>query len=90
MQSQRRKQMKDHKKLINYFQKWDGAGPLGLGMMAVGFLALWLGWSYFSYILAIVLMPCGLGVFLYGNIGRGSDAEINDRIKKEWEKNNKR
>ncbi|MBR3894451.1 MAG: hypothetical protein IKJ35_04820 [Clostridia bacterium] len=78
--------MNDNKKIVNYFKKWDGAGPLGIGMMVVGFLALWLGWSYFSYILAILLMPAGLGVFLYGNIGRGTEDDLKDLIKKEWEK----
>ena len=78
--------MNNYKKIINYFKKWEGAGMLGLGMMAVGFLFLWLGWSYFSYILAIVLMLGGIGIFLYGNIGRGTESDLTDRIKQELEK----
>ena len=78
--------MNDNKKIVNYFKKWDGAGPLGIGMMVVGFLAMWLGWSYFSYLLAILLMPAGLAVFLYGNIGRGTEDDLKDLIKKEWDK----
>ncbi|MBQ7347725.1 MAG: DUF308 domain-containing protein [Clostridia bacterium] len=80
--------MENFKKAVNYFKKWESTGVLGIGMMAVGVLFMWLGYSYFSYISAIVLIVGGIGVFLYGNIGRGSESDINDRIKQETEKIN--
>lgn len=64
------------KMLVNYFVKWDGMGVLGIGIAAVGFLMLWLGFSYMSYILASTLMPIGLIVFLIGSIGRASESDL--------------
>ncbi|MBQ3014063.1 MAG: hypothetical protein IJD75_02840 [Clostridia bacterium] len=78
--------MNEQKKLLNYFKKWDGAGTLGIGMLAAGALILWLGMSYFSYILSVFLLGSGTVVFLYGNIGRGNETTVNDFVKKNCEK----
>lgn len=77
-----------YKNYVNYFKKWDGAGPLGIGMLAVGFLLVWIGWKFipYSYLLSIILIPLGIVLFLYGNIGRASDADIQDIIEKSKEK----
>ncbi len=72
---------KNFRNYINYFKKWEGMGALGIGMMAVGFLLLWLGFSFLSYILAIIGMVGGLGVFLYGSIGRAHEADLQSDIR---------
>ncbi len=76
--------MNDDKKLINYFTKWEGMNVLGIGMLAVGFLLLWVGMSFgmgsFSYVLMVILFILGAVTFLYGNIGRGHESHIYDRI----------
>ena len=77
--------MKENKKMVNYFKKWEGSGTLGIGMLAAGFLFLWLGMSMFSYFLAVFLFAAGLAVFLYGNIGRANATQINDTIKNQIE-----
>ena len=69
-----------NKMFINYFKKWEGASVLGIVLAAIGFLMLWLGWSYFSYIAAITLMPVGLAIFLYGSTGRASEADLAHEI----------
>ena len=77
-----------YKTYVNYFQKWDGAGPLGIGLMALGFWLIWMGWKFipFSYTIAIVLIPLGIVLFLYGNIGRASEADLQNLIEKSDEK----
>lgn len=77
--------MKPDKKMINYFKKWEGMGTLGIGLLGVGFLLLWLGMSYFSYILSMLSILLGLAAFLYGNIGRGNATQVDDTIKRHWE-----
>lgn len=69
--------MNDNKKLINYFTKWEGMNALGIGLFALSFLCLWLS---ISYTLAIALFIVGIVAFLYGNIGRGHESQIYDRI----------
>lgn len=76
-----------YKNYVNYFKKWEGAGPLGIGMLAVAILLLWLGWRIpYSYLISIILIPIGLLLFFYGNIGRASDADIQSVIEKSEEK----
>ena len=78
--------MNEQKKMLNYFKKWEGAGTLGIGMMAAGALILWLGISYWAYISAPFLLFIGFAIFVYGNIGRGNETMANDLVKKETEK----
>ena len=84
------KNQNDFKSYVNYFKKWDGAGPMGIGMLAVGFLLAWIGWQFipYSYLLSIILIPLGIVLFLYGNIGRASDIDIRSIIEKSAEKLN--
>ena len=76
---------KAYKLYINYFKKWDGAAMLGIIMMVVGFLLLWLGWSYFSYLLSIVGLFGGLGIFIYGSIGRKHEDDFKKEIEQRAE-----
>jgi hypothetical protein len=76
--------MKNYKSNINYFMKWEGLKTLGLGMMIVGFACLWLGWGW-TYLIGAALMVSGIVVFLVGNIGRSSEEEIKEEIKRRSE-----
>lgn len=67
---------KTYQSYVNYFKKWEGCATLGIILAAIGFLMLWLGLSFFSYILAVVLMPGGLALFLYGSIGRANESDL--------------
>lgn len=71
---------KEYRSYVNYFQKWEGAGITGLSMAAVGFLFLWLGLSFASYVIAIVLMLLGLSLFFYGSIGRAHENDLQNQI----------
>lgn len=74
----------DYKKFINYFKRWDGMHMLGLGTMAVGFLMLWLGGAY-SYVMALLGAPflaIGFVAFLYGNVGRASENDLLEQMKR--------
>ncbi len=75
------KKERTYQNYVNYFVKWDGMGALGGGMMVVGIMCLWLGWSFVSYILSIVGMFGGIAVFLYGSIGRAGDADLQNEIR---------
>ncbi|MBO5305880.1 MAG: hypothetical protein J6B12_03865 [Clostridia bacterium] len=68
--------MKNYKANINYFKKWEGLKTLGLGMLIVGFIGIWMTYSYFVYIASIVLLAAGVVLFLVGNINRSTEAEI--------------
>lgn len=72
--------MNDDKKLINYFKKWEGTNALGIGILAVAFLLIWINVSYYLFTLGILLIVPGALIFLYGNIGRGHESQIYDRI----------
>ncbi len=72
---------------VNYFQKWDGAGATGIGLLAVGFLLIWAGFRIpFSWFFAIASIIIGGILFFYGNTGRASDADIQNIIEKSKEK----
>lgn len=70
--------MKHFKENIQYFKRWEGTRTLGLGMLIVGIGFLWLRpfSFFFSYIFGALLTLVGFVVFLTGNIGRSSEAEV--------------
>jgi hypothetical protein len=70
-----------NKKMVNYFKRWEGMNTLGVGLLALGFLFLWVGMSYLTYILSVISMLFGVAAFLYGNIGRGNATQIEDTIR---------
>lgn len=74
------KSEKNYKSYVNYFQKWENAGVVGLSAAIVGFLFLWIGMSFFTYVLAVILMTCGLVLFFYGSIGRAHENDLQNRI----------
>ena len=77
--------MKNYKSNINYFKKWEGLKTLGLGMLIVGFASLWLARSYFMWIAGGAILTAGVVVFLLGNIGRSTEAEILEEVKRRSE-----
>lgn len=74
--------MKSNKANINYFKKWEGLKTLGLGMLIAGFVGIWMTFSYFVYLASIALLAAGVILFLVGNIGRSTEAEITQEIKR--------
>lgn len=79
--------MKNYKSNINYFKKWEGLKTLGLGLVIVGFGGLWLGpaISFLFWIVGGPLLVVGVVLFLMGNIGRSTEAEITEEIKRRSE-----
>ena len=82
------KKNNSYKNYVNYFQKWDGAGAFGIGLMVLGFWLIWMGWQFipFAYPLAMLMIPVGIVLFFYGNTGRASDADIQNLIEKSKDK----
>jgi hypothetical protein len=78
--------MKSNKANVNYFKKWEGLKTLGLGMLIVGFIGVWMTFSYFVYLASIALLAAGVILFLIGNIGRSTEAEIMAEIKRRAER----
>ena len=74
--------MKNNKSNINYFKKWEGLKTLGLGLLIVGFIGIWMTFSYFVYLASIALLAAGVVLFLVGNIGRSTEADITQEIKR--------
>lgn len=78
----------NYKRFINYFTKWEGAALTGTGLLAFGAFCLWIGWgySYYLFLLSIPSMIVGVVFFLYGNIGRATEADIRNIIPRKAEK----
>ena len=74
--------MKTNKSNVNYFKKWEGLKTLGLGMLIVGFVGIWMTFSYIVYLASIALLAAGVVAFLIGNIGRSTEADIMQEIKR--------
>ena len=69
----------------NFFKINASLKILGAGMLIAGLLLLWLGWSYISWILMLILTPSGLALFLYVSIVRSNDSDILEDISKALE-----
>lgn len=78
--------MNENKKAVKFFTKWQGAGPVGIGCLGVGALFLWLGGGMFSWFASIGLFIIGIALFLYGNIGSTTEAQLFSDVKKACEK----
>ncbi|MBE6577272.1 MAG: hypothetical protein E7653_03960 [Ruminococcaceae bacterium] len=68
---------------VNYFKKSENLKYIGLGIALVGFIMLWVGFGWTSYILATVGLPTGLVLFFVGSAARSSEADIDECIKRE-------
>lgn len=71
---------KQDKHNINYFKKTETLKFVGGGVLIAGLLLLWLGFSWFSYIAAIIAILSGLVLFFIGATGRSSEADIQAQI----------
>ncbi|MBQ8310225.1 MAG: hypothetical protein IJX80_04330 [Clostridia bacterium] len=76
--------MNDYKKYINFFKQNENVGTIGIGILITAAFSLWIGWaySYYLYMLGMPLLIVGFAVFLYGNIGRIQESDLDDQIKK--------
>ncbi len=63
-----------NKSLEKYFSLSDTKYLIGLCTLVVGFVLLWLGWSYnyYMFLASIVVLLVGLALFIFGSIGRVS------------------
>lgn len=71
------KQTKDS---INYFKKSDALKFIGGGILIAGLLALWIGFGWIGYILAIIGIPTGLVLFFIGSANKITDADVDSVI----------
>ena len=69
----------------NFFKFNDSPKIIGTVMLVAGLLLLWLGWSFISWILMLILTPSGLFLFFYTSIVRSNDADIMEDIEKSLE-----
>ena len=70
---------------VNYFRMSDAWRIVGAGLLIAGLLLLWLGFGFLSWILMLLFVPTGLGLFLYASVVRASDADIDGEIEKRME-----
>ncbi|MBQ9121093.1 MAG: hypothetical protein IJY12_01870 [Clostridia bacterium] len=77
--------MRDYKSNLGFFNKWGGGEALGIGIMAVGFVLLWLGRGYFYRIAGAVLLFGGLAVFFIMGAGISSEKNIREEIQQKCE-----
>ncbi len=73
---------KQIKRNRNYFTKTDTMLYVGIGLLAVGVILFFFGYSYISYIIASVLAPVGLVLMLVGASQRVTDADMDTCIAK--------
>ena len=69
----------------NFFKFNDSLKIIATVMLVGGLLLLWLGWSFISWILMLILTPSGLFLFFYTSIVRSSDTDIMEDIEKSLE-----
>lgn len=67
---------------LNYYTKWDGYRTLGLCAMVVGFVCVWIPYSYFMYIIGGLGLVGGIGLFLFGSVESSTEAEIKEEIER--------
>lgn len=63
-----------------YYHQKDIIRPIGMVMLPLGLVMMWLGWSYLSYILAIVFILAGLVMFLVGSSKLVSDNDMQEMM----------
>lgn len=65
-----------------FFRQKSVYVPLGLGMLIVGFLMLWLGWSFVSYYLGWALIAVGFVFFVVVGARQVSESEIRQCVER--------
>ena len=75
----------DYKDNINYYKKNENMKFLGAGMLIVGLFLLWLAWDFWVYIIATVLVPVGLVMFIIFSGGRASESDIDEYVVRKCE-----
>ena len=78
----------NYKHNTNYFKRSGSMGTIGLGLLVVGLLCLWVGWSmsYFAFLFSLLALPTGAVMFFIGSSGRSSDEDIDACVGKMGER----
>lgn len=63
-----------------YYRQKDILRPIGAVLLPVGLVALWLGFGWFSYIFAIIAIPVGLVLFIFGGLRIISDTDLQEQL----------
>ena len=65
-----------------YYHQKDIIRPIGMILLPLGLVMMWLGWSYISYILAIVFILSGLVMFFLGTSKLVTDNDMQELMDK--------
>ena len=79
--------MNNYKSFITYFKRSDSIASTGMGILATGGILLLLGWWFFwlLFYIAVVMIPIGLVIYLYGTSGSADENSLNKIIKENAE-----
>ena len=75
--------MNNYKNFITYFKRSDNIASTGLGLLAAGGILFLLGWWFFwlFFYVAVVMIPIGLVIYIYGTSGSADENSLNKIIK---------
>ncbi|MBE6700189.1 MAG: hypothetical protein E7584_08140 [Ruminococcaceae bacterium] len=79
--------MNNYKNFITYFKRSDSIASTGLGLLATGGILLLLGWWFFwlLFYIAVVMIPIGLVIYIYGTSGSADENSLNKIIKENYD-----
>jgi hypothetical protein len=75
--------MNNYKNFLTYFKRSDSIASTGLGILAAGGILFLLGWWFFwlFFYIAVVMIPIGLVIYIYGTSGSADENSLNKIIK---------
>lgn len=79
--------MNNYKNFITYFKRSDSIASTGLGLLATGGILLLLGWWFFwlLFYIAVIMIPIGLVIYIYGTSGSADENSLNKIIKENYD-----
>ena len=79
--------MNNYKNFTTYFKRSDSIASTGLGLLATGGILLLLGWWFFwlLFYIAVVMIPIGLVIYIYGTSGSADENSLNKIIKENYD-----
>ena len=75
--------MNNYKNFITYFKRSDSIASTGMGILAAGGILFLLGWWFFwlFFYIAVVMIPIGLVIYIYGTSGSTDENTLQKIIK---------
>ena len=75
--------MNNYKNFITYFKRSDSIASIGMGILATGGILFLLGWWFFwlFFYIAVVMIPIGLVIYIYGTSGSTDENTLQKIIK---------